>query len=139
MSRTPQFVWRLSATVLTMVAAIGVSRLSTFAFSTITAPPAYQAVPVSPALSADFVKKGYKLDVQSGNYLHPRLSARTFHEPLAPLQIDGRYVKDVRGQYIYLRQTLRDKLELADLAMFKHKHEHLKIVYGFRPNYVQAD
>lgn len=110
-----------------------------YAFAATPVAPVWKPTPVSPDLEKDFLKKGYKLDAQSGNYLHPRLSAKTFHEPLAPLQIDGRYVRDVRGQPIFLRQSLRDKLELADLEMFKKKHAHIQIVYGFRPNYVQVD
>ena len=135
----PQQSARLAAAALAIVAAMGVARLSVLGFAPITTPPVYHSTPVPTALQEDFVRKGYKLDVQSGNYLHPRLNAKTFHEAMLPIMIDGRYIRDVRGQTMFLRQTIRDKIEQADAEMFKHKGQHLKIVYGFRPNYVQAE
>lgn len=101
--------------------------------------PAYHAPAISPELEQSFIKQGFKRDAQSGNYLSPKLNARTIHEPLAPVLIDGKYVKDARGQTIFLRQSLRDKVEMADQKMFLKKKEHLKIVYGFRPNVLQEE
>jgi hypothetical protein len=112
-----------------------------FAFAATTDPPvpAYHPPTISPELQQDFLKKGFKLDAQSGNYLGPRLSVKTVHEPLAPVLIDGRYVKDLRGQIVFLRQSIRDKVLAADVAMFKKKKQHLKVNYGFRPNALQYE
>ncbi len=94
---------------------------------------------IPPALEQDFVHKSFKLDAASGNYLGPRLYSRTVHEPLVPVLIDGKYVRDVRGQTLFLRGTIRDKLLAADAAMFAHKRQHIKIVYGYRPNALQYE
>lgn len=95
------------------------------------------AVPAS--LEQDFVRQSFQRDVQSGNYLGPRLFIRSLHDLLVPILIEGSYVKDLRGQTVFLRQTIRDKLLEADAAMFKKKKEHLKINYGFRSNALQYE
>ena len=148
MSTTPQFFGRLPAAALAITAIIagaaklnlpGFGRLSTSAFAATADAPVYRTVAVPASLKDGFVHNGFKLDVQSGNYLGPKLSSRTLHEPLVAVLIDGRYVKDLRGQAIFLRESIRDKLELADDAMYEHKKQHLKITYGFRPNYLQEE
>ena len=121
-------------------AEIGLSgRLSISAMAASVDEPAYHPPAVSPALQQTFVHNGFKLDAQSGNYLSPKLSGKTIHEPLAPVLINGKYVKDLRGQTVFLRQSIRDKVEAADLAMYQHKKAHLKINYGFRPNVLQEE
>jgi hypothetical protein len=101
--------------------------------------PVYSPAPVPATLEQDFVRLSFIRDGQSGNYLGPKVSSRTLHEPLVPILIDGKYVKDVRGQTVFVRQTIRDKLLEADAAMFKKKKQHLKINYGFRANLLQAE
>jgi hypothetical protein len=113
--------------------------LSSSAFAATADPPVYHAPVISASLQQTFIHDGFKLDVQSGNYLGPRLSAKTIHEPLAPVLIDGKYIKDLRGQTVFLRQSIRDKVELADQQMFLKKKQHLHITYGFRPNVLQEE
>ncbi len=99
----------------------------------------YRPGAVPAELEQDFIRRGFILDVQSGNYLGPKVSARTLHERLVPIPIDGKYAKDLRGHTVFLRQTIRDKLLAADGAMFKKKGQHLKINYGFRQNELQYE
>jgi hypothetical protein len=99
----------------------------------------YRPVAVPAVLEQDFVRKSFTLDVQSGNYLGPKTYTRTLHEPLVAVPIDGKYAKDLRGQTVFLRQTIRDKLLAADAALFKNKGQHLKINYGFRSNLLQYE
>jgi hypothetical protein len=136
------------ATALAVVVAIGGAAQfglplsvgpSRFAFAATADELAYYPSAVPAALGQDFVRKGFKLDVQSGNYLGPTLSAKTLHEPLVPVLIDGKYVKDLRGQTVFLRRTIRDKVLAADAAMFQSKKQHLKINYGFRSNVLQDE
>jgi hypothetical protein len=94
---------------------------------------------VPAALQQDFVRMSFVQDVQSGNYLGPKTYARTLHEPLVPVPIDGKYATDLRGHTVFLRQTIRDKLLAADAAMFKKKAQHLKVNYGFRSNQLQYE
>jgi len=102
-------------------------------------PNAYVPPKLPPALAQDFIRKGFTLDVQSGNYLGGRTYAKTLHEPLVPILINGRYAKDLRGHTVYLRQTIHDTLLTADTAMFKAKGQHLQVNYGFRSNELQAE
>ena len=53
--------------------------------------------------------------------------------------LNGRYLKDLKGQTIYLRASIRDKLLEADAAMFAKKPEHLVVNYGFRSNALQRE
>jgi hypothetical protein len=101
--------------------------------------PVYRRGAVPAALEQDYLRKGFLLDAQSGNYLGPKTYNRTLHEPLVPVPIDGKYAKDLRGHTVFLRQTIRDKLLTADAAMFKNKGQHLKINYGFRSNELQYE
>lgn len=50
-----------------------------------------------------------------------------------------KYVKDMRGQTVFVRQSIRDKLALADAAMFKNKQQHISVTYGFRSNELQQE
>ena len=101
--------------------------------------PVYRRGAVPAALEQDYLRKGFLLDAQSGNYLGPKTYNRTLHEPLVPAPIYGKYAKDLRGHTVFLRQTIRDKLLTADAAMFKNKGQHLKINYGFRSNELQYE
>ncbi len=101
--------------------------------------PLYRPSEIPPTLEQSFVRLNFIRDGQSGNYLGPKVSAKTLREPLVPVLIDGRYVKDLRGQTVFVRLTIRDMLLAADAAMFQKKKEHLKINYGFRSNLVQYD
>jgi hypothetical protein len=101
--------------------------------------PVYRSSAIPAALEQNFVRQSFQRDVQSGNYLGPKLSIKTLHDLLVPILIEGSYVKDLRGQTVFLRQTIRDKLLEADEAMFKRKKEHLKINYGFRSNALQYE
>src|SRR6478672_11542383 len=56
--------------------------------------PLYEAVVIPASLQQDFTQKRFRLDPQSGNYLGPKVSAKTLPEPLVPIQINGKYVKD---------------------------------------------
>src|SRR5581483_6212431 len=40
---------------------------------------------------------------------------------------------------IFVRETIRTKLQAADAAMFEKKHEHIKVTYGFRSNLLQYE
>jgi hypothetical protein len=95
--------------------------------------------PIPPALEQDFLRKSFVKDPLSGNYMGPRLSAKTLHEPLVTVPIDGKNAKDLRGHTVFLRLTIRDKLLAADSAMFKSKGQHLKVNYGFRSNALQYE
>jgi len=95
--------------------------------------------PIPPALEQDFLRKSFVKDPLSGNYMGPRLSAKTLHEPLVPVPIDGENARDLRGHTVFLRLTIRDKLLAADSAMFKSKGKHLQVNYGFRSNALQYE
>jgi hypothetical protein len=148
-SPTPKFFYRLTAATLALVVVLWgaadlgrlpwLGSLLTSASAATLDPPVYHPPAITPALEQDFIHKGFKRDPQSGNYMSPKLTLKTVHEPLAPVLIDGKYVKDARGLPIFLRQSIRDKVEAADGAMFQHKKQHLKIVYGFRANALQYE
>jgi hypothetical protein len=101
--------------------------------------PVYQPNPAPLALQQEFERKTFKLDQRSGNYLSPKVFGKTRHENLVPVPINGKYVKDLRGQPVFLRESIRAKLLVADEAMFKAKHQHIVINYGFRSNAVQQE
>ena len=65
--------------------------------------------PIPPALEQDFLHKSFVKDPLSGNYMGPKLSARTLREPLVPVPIGGKNAVDLRGHVVFLRQTIRDK------------------------------
>jgi hypothetical protein len=101
--------------------------------------PTFEAGVPPPALERDFQQKSFKRDVHSGNYLSPKVSSKTFNEKLVPVQIDGKYARDLRGNPIFLRESIRNKLIAADAAMFAAKKQHIKVNYGFRANVLQAE
>jgi LAS superfamily LD-carboxypeptidase LdcB len=102
-------------------------------------PPEYQPQVLPPALEQEFVRKNYKRDSKSGNYLSPKVFTKTLNEGLFPVPIGGRYVKDLKGQPVFLRESVRSKLLEADQAMFEKKHQHIIVNYGFRTNVVQQE
>ena len=102
-------------------------------------PPAYKIESPSASLQQEFTRENYKRDPKSGNYLSPKVFAKTLDQPLVPVLINGRYVKDLKGQTVFLRASIRDKLLEADAAMFAKRHEHLVVNYGFRSNALQRD
>lgn len=116
-------------------------RVELTAFAAAAGPPApvFHAEPTPVALQQEFSRKNFQLDVPSGNYLSPKVSAKTRHDPLVPVEIDGRYVRDLRGQPVFLRESIREKLLAADKAMFSKKKAHLAITYGFRSNTLQQE
>jgi hypothetical protein len=101
--------------------------------------PRYEPDPLPPTLGAELTKRGFRRDPKSGNYLAPKVASRTPDEPLVPVLIDGKYVKDLRGRTVFLRQSIRDKLLAADAALFAKTREHLVINYGFRSNALQHE
>jgi hypothetical protein len=101
--------------------------------------PVYKADAPPSALQQEFARENYKRDPKSGNYLSPKVLSRTLDQPLVPIYINGRYLKDLKGQTIFLRESIRDKLVRADEAMFAKKHEHLVLTYGFRSNALQRE
>lgn len=100
--------------------------------------PLYAAEPMSRALQTEFENKKFALDTKSGNYLGPRVFLKT-KEDMVPVLIGNSYVKDMRGRTVFVRQSIRDKLLIADAALFKDKKVHLKINYGFRSNALQQE
>jgi Putative peptidoglycan binding domain len=115
---------------------------STAAPTTATGPgeaPLFHPNAISAALEQDFVRQNFKRDVQSGNYMGPKLYAKTLPEPLVPVLINGRYVKDLRGQTVFLRLSIRNKLLMADTSMYEKKKKHLEVDFGFRSNVLQAE
>ena len=101
--------------------------------------PVYAFDPLPTALEQEFQRKNYKRDPKSGNYLSPKVSSKTVNEDLVPVRIDGRWVKDLKGHTVFLRESIRAKLLKADEAMFKKEHKHIVVTYGFRSNAVQQD
>jgi hypothetical protein len=101
--------------------------------------PVYRLEAPSASLLKEFEQENYKRDAKSGNYLSPKVLSKTLDQNLVPVLIDGKYVKDLKGQPIFLRESIRDKLLLADTAMFTKKHQHLVVNYGFRSNALQRE
>jgi hypothetical protein len=101
--------------------------------------PLYVADALPGGLQKELERKNFKLDPKSGNYLAPKVFAKTKNEELVPVPIGGHYVKDLKGRPVFVRQSIRDRLLLADAAFFKDKKEHLKINYGFRSNSLQQE
>jgi hypothetical protein len=101
--------------------------------------PVYKPDSLPDALREDFMRRGLKLDGPSGNYLAPKVFGKTLHESLVSVKLGGRYLKDLKGHVVFLRKSIRDKLLIADEAMFKKKKQHVQVTYGFRSNAVQAD
>jgi hypothetical protein len=118
---------------------IGMPSLPRFGAAAGPEAPVYR--PDSPPgdLQKEFERENYKRDPKSGNYLSPKVLARTLDQSLVPILIDGKYVKDLKGQTIFLRQSIRDKLLLADASMFAKKQQHIVVNYGFRSNALQRD
>jgi hypothetical protein len=103
------------------------------------APPVYKVEAPPSSLQQEFERENYKRDPKSGNYLSPKVLAKTLDQNLVPVLINGKYVKDLKGQTIFLRESIRDKLLRADAAMFAKKQQHLVINYGFRSNALQRE
>jgi hypothetical protein len=101
--------------------------------------PAYSPTPIPDELQKEFAAKGYKLEPKSGNYLSPGIFARTPKEDMVPLRIAGAYVKDERGNQVFLRSSLVDKLLMVDEQMVQEKHKHILVGYGFRSNALQYE
>ncbi len=101
--------------------------------------PVFQQTPLSADLEASFQTQKFKLDPKSGNYLSPKVWGKTAKEDLVAVRINNRYAKDLRGQVVFLRQSLRDKIVLADAEMFAKKQKHIAVNYGFRSNALQAE
>jgi len=104
-----------------------------------TDPPLFRSEPPPKALQDEFSRKNFKFDAPSGNYLAPRVFSKVKHENMVPVMIGGTYVRDLRGNPVFLRESIRAKLLAADGEMFKKKQKHLMINYGFRSNALQAD
>jgi hypothetical protein len=103
------------------------------------APPLYVVDPLPSGLQKELEGKNFKVDSKSGNYLAPKVFAKTKNEELVPVPIGGHYVKDLKGRPVFVRQSIRDRLLSADAAFFKDTKEHLKINYGFRSNSLQQE
>ncbi len=101
--------------------------------------PAFKPDPLPDVLRADLVKRRLQFEAQSGNYLTAKVFTKTLREPLVPVRLAGRYLRDLKGKTVYLRKSIRDRLVSADEAMFKKKRQHLQVTYGFRSNAVQQD
>jgi hypothetical protein len=101
--------------------------------------PEYRPAVVPVLLEQDFTRKNFRRDPRTGNYLSPKVSTKTLNEIVVPVSIDGKYQKDLRGNPIFLRETIARKLAAADAAMFAKKHEHIKVNYGFRSNLLQYE
>ena len=101
--------------------------------------PAYRLEAPPENLLKEFARENYKRDPKSGNYLSPKVFLKTLDQPLVPILINGRYLKDLKGQTIFLRESIRNKLLLADAAMFAKRQEHLVVNYGFRSNELQRE
>jgi hypothetical protein len=102
-------------------------------------PPVYRAAALPGDLEDSFKVKKFKLDSKSGNYLSPRVAGKTPNEDLVPILINNRYAKDLRGNPVFLRRSLRDLLIAADLVMFAKVQKHIVVNYGFRSNALQAE
>jgi hypothetical protein len=103
------------------------------------APPLYVADPLPSGLQKELEGKHFKVDSKSGNYLSPKVFAKTKKDDLVPVLIGGNYAKDLKGRPVFVRESIRDKLLSADAAMFKAKKEHIRINYGFRSNVLQQE
>jgi hypothetical protein len=101
--------------------------------------PVYRLEAPPDSLQKEFARENYKRDPKSGNYLSPKVFSKTLDQPLVPILINGRYLKDLKGQTIFLRESIRDKLLQADAAMFAKRQEHLVVNYGFRSNALQRE
>ena len=101
--------------------------------------PTFRPDPLPGTLKQQFEQRKFRLDERSGNYLSPKVFARTRHENLLPVSIGGRYLKDLKGQTVFLRESVRAMLLSADEAMFAKKHQHVAVTYGFRSNATQQE
>jgi hypothetical protein len=102
-------------------------------------PPVYQRDPLPAEVQKDLERKNFKRDPKSGNYLGPKVLSETLKENLVPVLINGKYVKDLKGRSVFVRESIRDKLLSADTAMFAAKKQHIRINYGFRSNALQLE
>jgi len=110
--------------------------------STAAAAPAgrvFSAPPIPAELQKQLASKGAKRDPKSGNYLTANVLGKTLNEDLVAVRIGGNYVRDERGQPVFLRRSVFEALSIADEALFEKKHEHIIVGYGFRSNALQAE
>jgi hypothetical protein len=103
------------------------------------AAPVYEPLALPSELEESFKLKKFKLDSRSGNYLSPKVSGKTPNEDLVPILINNRYAKDLRGNPVFLRKSVRDLLVAADIVMFAKNQKHIVVNYGFRSNVLQAE
>jgi len=101
--------------------------------------PVYRPDQPSAAMQEEFARAKYTRDAKSGNYLSPKVLAKTLNEDMVPIFINGVYMKDLKGQTIFLRRSIRDRLLDADAAMYAKKKEHILVNYGFRSNTLQRE
>ena len=100
--------------------------------------PVYRLEAPPDSLQKEFARENYKRDPKSGNYLSPKVFSKTLDQPLVPSSSMAD-LKDLKGQTIFLRESIRDKLLQADTAMFAKRQEHLVVNYGFRSNALQRE
>jgi hypothetical protein len=117
----------------------GVTRFGAAAGAAAADAPVYRIEAPPASLQQEFEQENYKRDPKSGNFLSPKVLSKTLDQKLVPILIDGKYVKDLKGQTIFLRESIRDKLLLADTAMYHKKQQHLVVNYGFRSNALQRE
>src|SRR4029079_4157006 len=88
--------------------------------------PLYVADPMPGVLQKELQRKNFALDAKSGHYLGPKVFLKTRKADLVRVMIGGSYVKDLRGRLVFVRQSIRDKLLLADAAFFQDKTQQLQ-------------
>ena len=93
--------------------------------------PVFAAIVVPPLLEQEFISANSSSAIPGRVTFGPKVAAKTPNEVLVPPPLGGKYAKDLRGNAIFIRQTVRDKLLAADAAMFAKKHEHIKVNFGF--------
>ena len=94
--------------------------------------PLFTAIVLPPLLEQEFIRKQFKRDPRSGNFMRRKVAAKTLNEMLVPLLVGGKYKKNPgEATLSSVRQTVRDKLLAADAAMFTKKHEHIKVNFVF--------
>jgi hypothetical protein len=129
----------LGLVVLAWPLAVGAAREPGAAAAVAPPAPVYEPVALPAALEESFKVKKFKLDPRSGNYLSPKVASKTANEDLLPILINNRYAKDLRGNPVFLRKSVRDLLVAADLVMFAKTQKHIAVNYGFRTNVLQAE
>lgn len=131
LARAPLLVATASACIVALHAVPGRGQSS--------GAPVFQPEPTLPATKEAFERRGFSLEPTSGNYLSPKVLAKTRPESLVPVAIGGAYVKDARGRTLFVRESIRTKLLAADKGLFDKTKKHLAITYGFRSNRLQQE